>query len=82
MKLHYELQQNYNLNLSEIIKQYHVVDENTCLELIDFFEKSLTFRIDDHRKQSEELQIIGDPRPEAVKFKHILFDLLYPLGER
>ena len=83
MKLHYELQQSYNSNLSDTILQYrNIVPKILCKELIDWFEESKTVRVDDHRKQSEELQIVGDPRSEAVKFKHILFDLLYPLGER
>jgi hypothetical protein len=50
--------------------------------LIEFFEESITFRIDDHRKQSQEMQLMGDPRPQAVAYKQILHDLIYPLGEK
>ena len=83
MKLHYELQARADSSISDAIQQYkNIVPKALCKELIDWFEESKTFRIDDHRKQSEELQIIGDPRPEAIKYKHLLFDYIYPLGER
>ncbi len=83
MKLHYELQQSYNSNLSDAILQYrNIVPKILCKELIDWFEESKTVRVDDHRKQSTELQIIGDPRPEAEQYRKLLFDYLYPLGER
>ena len=35
-----------------------------------------TTDIDDHRKQSQELQIVGDPRSEAIQYKHLLFDYI------
>ena len=83
MKLHYELIKTNNSYLSETIKLYKdIIPTVFCYELIDWFEKSKTFRIDDHRKQSTELQIIGDPRPEAEQYRKLLFDYLYPLGER
>ena len=56
MKLHYQLRRDNDTYLSEVIKQYNdIVPEVLCKELIEFFEKSITFRIDDHRKQSREL---------------------------
>ena len=83
MKLHYELQANASSYISDAIKQYkNIVPKVLCKELIDWFEESKTVKIDDHRKQSEELQIIGDPRTDALVYKHILFDHIYPLGER
>lgn len=83
MKLHYELIKSNNSHLSDVIKLYaDVVPDVLCTELIDWFEESITVRIDDHRKQSTELQIIDDPRPEAEQYRRLLFDYLYPLGER
>jgi|TARA_B100001971_G_scaffold212151_1_gene241494 hypothetical protein len=76
MKLH-------DTYLSEVIKEYKdIVPKVLCKELIEFFEESITFRIDDHRKQSQEMQLMGDPRPQAVAYKQILYDLIYPLGEK
>ena len=76
MKLHYELRKTNNSLLSETIKLYKdIIPTIFCYELIDWFEKSKTFRIDDHRKQSTELQIIGDPRPEAKQYSNLLFNL-------
>jgi len=83
MRLHFELFKRNNTSLSECIGLYEdVIPTSLCKELIEWFENSITIRVDDHRKQSTELQIIGDPRPEAVEYKHILFDALYPLGEK
>ena len=83
MRLHYQLRSSNDTYLSEIIKQYNdVVPKILCEELIEFFEKSITFRVDDHRKQSQEMQLMGDPRPEAVAYKQLLHELIYPLGER
>ena len=82
MKLSAEIFRTHNVNLSSCVRLYDVVPKDFCEELIEWFEQSITFRIDDHRKQSTELQIIGDPRPEAVEYKHRLFDYLYPLGEQ
>tara|TARA_B100000470_G_scaffold37660_1_gene26775 strand:+ start:111 stop:722 length:612 start_codon:yes stop_codon:yes gene_type:complete len=81
MKLHYELQKYASPHIAAAIKQYeNIVPEVLCKELIEWFENSKTFRIDDHRKQSQELQIVGDPRSEAIQYKHLLFDYIYPLG--
>ena len=83
MKLHYHLERDNNHTLATAIKQYHdIVPKEFCKELIKFFEESITFRIDDHRKQSQEMQLMGDPRPQAVAYKQLLHDLIYPLGER
>ena len=79
MKLHYELQASASSYISDAIKQYkNIVPKLLCKELIDWFEESKTVKIDDHRKQSEELQIIGDPRTDALVYKHILFDHIGP----
>ena len=83
MRLHYQLKRDNDTYLSDIIKQYRdIIPKVLCKELIEFFETSITFRIDDHRKQSQEMQLMGDPRPEAVAYKQLLHDLIYPLGER
>ena len=83
MKLHYELKRDNDTYLSEAIKQYNdIVPKVLCEELIEFFENSITFRIDDHRKQSQEMQLMGDPRPQAVAYKQLLHSLIYPLGEK
>ena len=83
MNLHYYLQRNNNHTLSTVIKQYNdIVPKLLCEELIEFFEESITFRIDDHRKQSTEMQLMGDPRPRARAYKQLLHNLIYPLGER
>ena len=83
MKIHYHLQLYNDLSLSTVIKQYNdIVPKLLCEELIEFFEESITFRIDDHRKQSTEMQLMGDPRPRARAYKQLLHNLIYPLGER
>ena len=82
MKLNYQLARDNNHTLSTAIIQYSdIIPIAFCKELIEFFEESITFRIDDHRKQSTEMQLIGDPRPEALAFSETLTHLLYPLGE-
>ncbi len=83
MKLHYELKRSNDTHLSDCIISYpDIVPEVLCKELIEFFEESITFRIDDHRKQSREMQLMGDPRPQAEAYKQILYDLIYPMGEQ
>ena len=83
MKLHYQLRRDNDTYLSEVIKQYNdIVPKVLCEELIEIFEESITFRVDDHRKQSQEMQLMGDPRPQAVAYKQILHSLIYPLGEK
>ena len=83
MKLHYELAQSNSASLSECIRCYNnIIPEVLCEELIEFFETSLTFATDLPHKQCREMQLVGDPRPEAVQYKNILFDYLYPLGIR
>jgi len=67
VKLHYELMQNNNTYLSDCIILYpNIVPKVLCKELIEFFEESITFRIDDHRKQSQEMQLMVDPRSQAL----------------
>ena len=57
MKLHYQLRRDNDTYLSEVIKQYNdIVPKVLCEELIEFFEESITFRVDDHRKQATEMQ--------------------------
>ena len=83
MKLHYELKARHDRQLSDAIIQYpDVIPEILCKELIEFFEESITFRIDDHRKQSTEMQLMGDPRPEALAYRQLLTHMIYPLGEK
>ena len=83
MKLHYELSKSNDTYLSQTIKLYrNIVPHILCTELIDWFEESKTVRVEDHRKESTELQLFGDPRPEAEQYRQLLFKYLYPLGER
>jgi hypothetical protein len=83
MKLHYELTKSNDTHLSNTIKLYpDIVPDILCTELIDWFKESKTVRVEDHRKESTELQLIGDPRPEAEQYRQLLFEYLYPLGER
>ncbi len=83
MKLAAEIWRHNNEYLSSCIGVYdNVFSKVFCDEIIEWFEESITFRIDDHRKQSEELQIIGDPRPEAKQYRNLLFEHIHPLGER
>ena len=83
MKLHYQLKARHDRHLSDAIIQYpDVIPEILCKELIEFFEESITFRIDDHRKQSTEMQLMGDPRPEALAYRQLLTHIIYPLGEK
>ena len=81
MKLHYELARSNSATLSDCIREYvDIVPKVLCEELIDFFETSLTFSTNLPHKQCREMQLVGDPRPEAVQYKNLLFDYLYPLG--
>jgi len=83
VKLHYELMQDRDTYLSECIILYpNIVPKVLCRALIEFFEESITFRVDDHRKQAQEMQLMGDPRPQAVAYKQLLHNLIFPLGER
>ena len=83
MKLWAELQKNYDTSLSRCIKVYDgVFASDWCEDLISYFETSVYFRTDDHRKQSDQLQLIGDPRPDAIDYKNELFEKLYPLGSK
>jgi len=72
---------NFDSHLSECIKTYDkVFTSDWCEDLISYFENSLQIRTDDHRKQASELQLIGDPRPDAIEYKNELFERLYPIG--
>ena len=83
MDLHHELAKSNDTFLSDCIREYEdIIPEVLCDELIGFFESSLTFTTDLPHKQCREMQLVGDPRPEAVQYKNILFDYLYPLGIR
>ena len=83
MKLHYELKRSNDAYLSDCIISYpNIVPRLLCNELIEFFERSITFKIDDHRKQSREMQLMGDPRAQAAAYRHILKDSIFPLGEK
>ena len=83
MRLHYQLKRDNDTYLSEVIGQYdNIVPKILCRELIEFFEKSITFKVNDHRKQATEMQLMGDPRPQAVAYKQLLHSLIYPLGEK
>ena len=83
MKLHYHLARENNHTLATAIKQYRdIVPKEFCKELIEFFEESITFRVDDHRKQAQEMQLVGDPRPEASRYRGRLTRFIYPLGSK
>ena len=72
-----------NASLSDCIKVYsNIFSSDWCEDLITYFENSLYVRTDDHRKQSNEMQLIGDPRPDAIDYKNYLFEKLYPLGSK
>lgn len=82
MDLHYELHRSNNSHLSECIKVYkNVFCSDWCMDLCTYFDSTeYTFRTDDHRKQTTEMQLIGDKRAQAVDYKNELFERLYPLG--
>ena len=83
MKLSAEIFRSNNEHLSTCVRLYEdIVPKAYCAKLIEFFEESITFKIDDSRKQSREMQLIDDPRPQAIAYKDLLLDLIYPLGER
>ena len=83
MNLQAELIRNYNSYLSDSIKVYEgVFASDWCEDLIQYFRNSLHQRTDDYRKQADELQLIGDPRPDAIDYKNELFERLYPLGSQ
>tara|TARA_B100000287_G_scaffold247570_1_gene232718 strand:+ start:775 stop:1383 length:609 start_codon:yes stop_codon:yes gene_type:complete len=81
MDLHFRLKRSNNSFLSDCIVEYEdVFSEDWCKLLIAYFENSKQFRTDDHRKQADQMQLIGDPRNDAQEFKNHLFEKLYPLG--
>ena len=81
MKLWAEIQKNNDTPLSRCIKVYDgVFASDWCDDLVAYFKNSLYQRTDDHRKQADELQLIGDPRPDAKDYASELFKKLYPLG--
>ena len=82
MDLHYELHRSNNSHVSECIKVYkNVFCSDWCMDLCTYFDRTeYTFRTDDHRKQTTEMQLIGDKRAQAVDYKNELFERLYPLG--
>ena len=83
MDLHYELQKSNSSHLGDCIVQYkNQFAGDWCEDLIDYFNHSLYYRTDDHRKQANQMQLIGDPRPDAVDYKNHLFETLYPLGSK
>ena len=80
MDLHFVLKASNNSFLSDCIYTKEVFSSDWCEDLISYFENSLHYRTDDHRKQADQMQLIGDPRPDAVDYKNHLFENLYPLG--
>ena len=78
MDLHYELQRSNNSNLSDCIKVYeNVFCTDWCMDLCSYFDHTkYTFRTDDHRKQTTEMQLIGDERLQAIEYKNELFEKL------
>ena len=47
----------------------NAISKMLCYDLIKHFEDSISFRTDDHRKQADEMQLVGDPRKESIEFK-------------
>ena len=83
MNLKTILYQNYNSHLSDCIGIYDdVISKEKCNEIIEFTDSSLQIRVDDHRKQSREVQLIGDPRPEARLLSTELLETIYPYGDK
>jgi len=80
MNLHYTLKSSNSSALSDCIFYEKVFSEDWCEDLIVYFENSLHYRTDDHRKQADQMQLIGDPRPDALDYKHHIMEKLYPLG--
>ena len=57
MNLHFELQKSNSSSLAECIQVYDgVFASDWCEDLISYFETSIHYRTDDHRKQSDQLQ--------------------------
>ena len=65
-----------------ILVEDDVIDKYLCYELIKYFEESITFRTDDHRKQADEMQLVDDPRIKSIEFKNKLLDIIHPLGTK
>lgn len=81
MDLHFELQRSNSSHLADCIVEYkNQFASDWCEDLVSYFENSIHFRTDDHRKQTYQMQLIGDPRPDAVDYKNHLFETLHPLG--
>jgi len=81
MNLEFELQKSNNHSLSDCIKTYkNVMASDWCEDLISYFDTSLRVYTKDHRKEAHEMQLIGDPRPDAMDYRTELFEKLYPLG--
>ena len=60
----------------------NAISKMLCYDLIKHFEDSISFRTDDHRKQADEMQLVGDPRKESIEFKDKLLDVIYSIGVR
>ena len=70
MKLHFRLKNSNNSFLADCIYTKEVFSSDWCEDLISYFENSLYYRTDDHRKQTDQLQLIGDSRPDAIDYKN------------
>jgi hypothetical protein len=78
-----EFQRDYDYHLSTLIGVYdNVVDKNLCKEVIDYFEDSRTFRTNDHRKSCTEMQLIGDYRSKAERYRELLWEKIAPYGTK
>ncbi len=83
MHIQYEIFQKNNTSLYDCIGIYeNAVSPEFCQMLIEHFESSITFRTDDHRKQAQEMQLVGDPREESKMFVDALSDFIYPYGPK
>ena len=70
-----------DVKLSECIKTYkNVLAEDWCEDLVNYFNASKRQETRDHRKEASEMQLIGDPRPDAIDYSKKKNEKLYPLG--
>ncbi len=55
MNLHYTLKASNSSSLSDCIYSKKVFSSDWCEDLITYFENSLHYRTDDHRKQADQM---------------------------
>ena len=73
----------HDYHLSDLIGVYNnAVEKSLCEDIIKYFEESKTIRVDDERKSSREMQLMGDPRAQAKIYREMLWKQISPYGTK